>query len=69
MKRKLLLLTVLLSAMTAWADVEINETNFPDENFRNYLLSQEYGADGKLTDEEIAGVTELYLSSRNIQSL
>jgi len=69
MKRKLLLLTVLLSAMTAWADVEINETNFPDENFRNYLLSQEYGADGILTDEEIAGVTELYLSSRNIQSL
>ena len=69
MKRKLLLLTVLLSVMTAWADVEINETNFPDENFRNYLLSQEYGADGILTDEEIAGVTELYLSSRNIQSL
>jgi hypothetical protein len=34
--------------------ITINETNFPDENFRNWILSQEYGKDGVLTDDEIA---------------
>ena len=65
---------MLLSAGTAWADVEINETNFPDASFRNYLLSQDYGSDGKLTDEEIAGVTSInvsgtYFSPGTISSL
>ena len=60
---------MLLSAGTAWADVTINETNFPDENFRNWLLSQSFGSDGKLTDEEIAGVTSIDVSSKSIQSL
>ena len=76
MKLKSLLLSslLLLSAGTAWADVEINETNFPDENFRNWLSSQTYGSDGKLTDEEIAGVTSInvsgtYFSPGTISSL
>ena len=47
MRQKLLLaLLALLTASTAWADVEINETNFPDANFRNWVLAQDYGADG-----------------------
>lgn len=33
--------------------VEINEENFPDENFRNYLLQQSYGEDGILTKTEM----------------
>ena len=37
----------------------IDATNFPDETFRNWLLTQEYGKDGFLTDEEIAGVKEI----------
>lgn len=37
----------------------IDATNFPDETFRNWLLAQEYGKDGFLTDEEIAGVKEI----------
>ena len=49
--------------------VEINEENFPDENFRNWVLSQEYGKDGVLTDEEIAGVKSINVSYRNIESL
>ena len=49
--------------------VEINETNFPDANFRNYLLSQTYGSDGKLTESEIANVKEIILNSINIASL
>ena len=70
MKQKLLfILMALLSTMTAWADVEINETNFPDENFRSYLLSQDYGQDGVLTDAEIAGVTEIIVYEKRIQSL
>lgn len=71
MKLKHLLFSslLLLSAGTAWADVTINEANFPDANFRNYLLSQNYGNDGVLTDEEIAGVFIMDVSSKEIQSI
>ena len=71
MKLKSLLISslMLLSAGSAWADIEINETNFPDENFRNWLSSQTYGSDGVLTDEEIAGVSEINVDSKGIQNL
>ena len=71
MKRHLLLLSVfvLFGATSALADVEINETTFPDENFRNWVLAQSYGQDGVLTDAEIASVTKLNIGSRRIQSL
>ena len=71
MKLRILLFSslMLLSAGTAWADVEINETNFPDENFRSWLLSQSYGRDGLLTDEEINGVTSIDVSYKSIQNL
>ena len=49
--------------------IEINETTFPDENFRNWVLSKSYGEDGVLTDEEIAGVTKIELNTNDIQSL
>ena len=44
------------------AQVTIDETNFPDPNFRSYLLEQSYGQDGIITDEEIAEITTLSLS-------
>ena len=70
MKQKLLfILTALLTSLTAWADVEINEENFPDEIFRSYLLSQDFGEDGVLTDDEIAKTKTLSIQSYNIQSL
>ena len=71
MKLKYLLFSalMLLSAGTAWADVIINATNFPDANFRNYLLSQDYGSDRKLTEAEITGVTRINVSYKSIQSL
>ena len=47
----------------------INSINFPDTNFRNYLLSQSYGSDGLLTAEEIAGITTLYLAYKRIADL
>ena len=69
MKTRLLILSALLTATTTWADVEINETNFPDANFRNYLLSQSYGSDGVLTDAEIAGVNYFSIQQKSIRSL
>lgn len=51
------------------AGLEINAKNFPDENFRSWLLGQEYGADGVLTDEEIAGVQSIAVYSKGIQNL
>ena len=69
--KKLLLLSIyaLFTATTAWADVEINETNFPDANFRNWVLSQDYGKDGVLTDAEIVEVVYINVENKSIQSL
>lgn len=49
--------------------IEINETNFPDENFRNYLKAQSYGEDGVITDEEIVGVTSITVDKKQISNL
>ena len=86
MKQRHLLLALfaLLSMTQARADVVINETNFPDANFRSYLLEQSYGSDGVITDAEIAGsygsdgvitdaeiagISEIIVDGKNIQSL
>ena len=70
-KRLLLSFVALLSMTHAMADVEINETNFPDANFRSYLLSQnyDYDGDGLITDYEIADITYISVSDMNISSL
>ena len=49
--------------------LKVSEINFPDENFRKFLLSQEYGADGVLTDKEIADIKSIEIPSLNIQNL
>jgi len=49
--------------------VIINATNFPDENFRNYLLDHKYGKDGVFTGSEIKKITHFELSSKKIASL
>lgn len=49
--------------------IAIDETNFPDQNFREYLLAQSYGEDAVLTEEEIAAITSLNLYGRNIADL
>ncbi len=73
-----LMLTTLLCALlflgfasSAWAaDVAINDTNFPDANFRSYVSSY-IDKDGNvsLSAAEIASVTELYLYNKSIRSL
>ena len=49
--------------------IKINVKNFPDVNFRNWLLEQDYAKDGVLTDEIIADVTEMNVSMCSINSL
>ena len=49
--------------------VGIDKTNFPDDNFWNYLLEQDYGKDGVLTDEEIRNITVMDVSEKDIKSL
>ena len=49
--------------------IAINETNFPDKNFRSWLLEQDYGKDGVLTKKAIKGVTEIDVSQKDISSL
>jgi hypothetical protein len=48
---------------------DIDAINFPDLNFRNYLLAQEYGKGAVLTDDEILEITELDVSKKSISNL
>ena len=67
MKKTILLLALLVAALSARADVTINATNFPDANFRAYLLS-EYPK-GYITSAELNSRTELHVDYENISDL
>ena len=41
-----------LTATTAWADITIDATHFPDEGFRKWLKEQPFGEDGVITTDE-----------------
>ena len=73
MKHRLLSLLFVLLGIAAGAQaqnsVAIDAQNFPDENFRNWLLAQDYGSDGYLSDSEIDGVTRIDVPSLKIASL
>ncbi len=71
MKKILLFLMVLLASLSAWAQngIPIDSSNFPDANFRNYLLSRPYGSDGVLTDGEIAAIITISVASKSIADL
>ena len=64
MKQKLLITCLCLAGWlmpsVAWADVEINEANFPDDKFRAILMELPEGKDGVFTDKEIAWLHNLY---------
>ena len=49
--------------------VAINASNFPDTNFREWLLEQSYGEDGYLSPAEIAEVTSINVNNKNISDL
>lgn len=61
--------TMWVNITTGVKGVGINEYNFPDERFRRYLLSQSYGRDSLLTDDEIAAITSLDLHDKSIASI
>ncbi len=61
------LITVLMTTMAVHADVTINSTNFPDANFRSYLLSR-YPS-GVITTSQINSLTSLDVRDKNIASL
>ena len=60
MKKTLLSLVALgLMLTSAQASVVINETNFPDENLRNYASQYDEDGNGTLSDAELATITSI----------
>ena len=49
--------------------VFVSEMVFPDENFRNWLLSQDYGKSGYITAAGLAGVTTINVNEKSIADL
>lgn len=50
--------------------VEVNETNFPDETFRNYVRENfDSNLDGKLSEAEIKGAEEVSLPEEEVSSV
>ena len=49
--------------------IYINKKNFPDDNFRAYLLEQDYGQDGVITADEIADIWCIDVCEMEITSL
>lgn len=58
---------MMVSAQTY--PIAIDDANFPDANFRKYLLAKDYGKDGVLTEEEINGIKDLSISRAGIGNL
>jgi hypothetical protein len=85
LKRTATVLLALMTSATTWAvdnkagilgdgkdihAVAIDETNFPDFNFReNWVLKQAFAADNYLTDQEAASVTAIDVSGMGISEL
>ncbi len=66
----LMLFTGMPISISAAADIAIDETNFPDENFRNYISDNfDTDIDGSLSASEIANVTKIDVDGKNIADL
>ena len=50
-------------------EVAIDETNFPDANFREFVKQYDTDGNGSFSDEELAKVTTIYCSSKKLTSL
>lgn len=56
--------------MARAAEVAINETNFPDAIFRDYVTSEfDKDSNGKLSEEEIARVMYITVNKKGIKNL
>lgn len=56
-------------ASYANGDVEINETNFEDENFRNYVKALDKNKDGNLSQDELDKVKHIDIYGTSVSSL
>ena len=65
--RAFVLVLGLLTTLATYADVTINSTNFPDDNFRSYLLS--LYPSGTITTAQINALTELNVSNKMISNM
>lgn len=50
-------------------NIAIDATNFPDENFRQYLLEQDFGKDGVITPDENGQIKKIYCVGKGIRNL
>ena len=66
-KTFLILVTVMMAGLAAHANVTINSTNFPDANFRAYLMS-EYPS-GIITTAQLNARDSLYLYNKGISNM
>ena len=74
MKKRLFTLCLALTAMTLGAmaqssSVIINETNFPDAVFRNYVKKFDTNSNNLLTQAEMAAVKEINVRNKGISDL
>ena len=58
-----------VSAENTASEVKINETNFPDEKFRDYVKKFDQDSNGILSDTEIAAVTSINVSGKGVSNL
>ena len=66
----MLIMNLIVSPVWAAPGVAIDETNFPDANFRTYVSKElDKDHDGKLSDTEIAGIKSIGVKSKNIADL
>ena len=59
----------VVAGSSTLSGIAIDETNFPDENFRNWVLAQDYGQDGVLTEDEVAAVSSIDVDNNGITDL
>ena len=75
LRRRLQRLMLVLAAVAGMANaaqaqyIEINDTNFPDVNFRTHVKQYDTDSDGSLSDKEIAAVTSIDVSTQIITGL
>ena len=66
----MLIMNLIVSPVWAAPGVAIDETNFPDYNFRTYVSTKlDTDGDGKLSDTEIAGVTSIDVRHKRVEDL
>ena len=62
------MLACALAASEAWADVKIDEANFPDAAFRQWVKKNVANGGDVLTDKQIASAEKLELNGEDIAS-